>query len=162
MKIYLIVLILFGLYFWVQIKKAPDEKAKRAIINKAIVYGFILVVFILAALGRIHWLGAVFAALLPIVKAILVYGVRFFPLLARIYLKQEGSGSNPDSKTPSKSMDLTEARKILEVDAQASKEEIQKAYKRQIQKNHPDRGGNEYFASMLNEARDLLISNLKK
>ena len=158
MKIYLIVLILFGLYFWVQIKKAPDEKAKRAIISKTIIYGFILVVFILAALGRIHWLGAILAALLPIVKAILVYGLRFFPLLARIYSTQE----SPSTPTTSKSMDLAEARKILDVDATASEEEIQKAYKRQIQKAHPDRGGNEYFASMLNEARDLLISNLKK
>ena len=59
-------------------------------------------------------------------------------------------------------MDLQEARKILEVDEQATENDIQTAYKKQMQKVHPDRGGSEYFATKLNEARDMLLKELNK
>ncbi|MCC7259828.1 MAG: DnaJ domain-containing protein [Alphaproteobacteria bacterium] len=52
-----------------------------------------------------------------------------------------------------------EARKILGVGADAGEEEIQAAYKRLMQRIHPDHGGSEYLASKLNQARDLLLKH---
>jgi len=56
---------------------------------------------------------------------------------------------------------IDEAMRILELAPGAGAEEIKAAHKRLIQKNHPDAGGSEYFASKINEARDLLLKNLK-
>lgn len=58
--------------------------------------------------------------------------------------------------------EVGEARKILELGAGASEEDIKAAHKRLIQKNHPDAGGSKYLASKINEARDILIKNLKE
>ena len=43
----------------------------------------------------------------------------------------------------------------------ASDEEIDRAYKELIRKNHPDMGGSEYIAKKINAARDYIIKNQK-
>jgi DnaJ-class molecular chaperone len=50
-----------------------------------------------------------------------------------------------------------DAREILEVSANATRDEIINAYKRLIGKVHPDRGGSNYFAKQLNEAKAVLL-----
>jgi len=54
-------------------------------------------------------------------------------------------------------MSEEEARLILEVGRHADEEEIQKAYRRMMMQFHPDREGNAYMASKINEARDILL-----
>lgn len=72
------------------------------------------------------------------------------------------SGSTDSAYTPSDSrMTEQQARDILGVSASADKTEIIKAHKRLIQKLHPDRGGSDYLAVQVNQARDLLISLLE-
>ena len=53
---------------------------------------------------------------------------------------------------------LTEARSILGVGPQASREEIQAAYARLIRMAHPDTGGTAGLAAQLNAARDRLLN----
>ena len=55
------------------------------------------------------------------------------------------------------SMSPDEARAILGVKANASREQILSAHRRLMQKLHPDRGGNDYLAAQLNRARDCLL-----
>lgn len=50
-----------------------------------------------------------------------------------------------------------EARRILGVGAEASREEIQAAYGRLMRSVHPDKGGTEGLAAQLNAARDRLL-----
>ena len=65
---------------------------------------------------------------------------------------------NPHHPPPSQSpMDEAEARNILGVSSNATTKEIQTAYHQLMQKLHPDVGGNDYFASQLNRARDILL-----
>lgn len=54
-------------------------------------------------------------------------------------------------------MTASEARDILGVKPEASPEAIAEAYRRLMQKNHPDQGGSAYLAQHINEARRILL-----
>lgn len=57
------------------------------------------------------------------------------------------------------SMTETLALEILGLDGNASREDISAAHRRLMQKMHPDRGGSDYLAQRINQARDFLLRN---
>jgi len=67
---------------------------------------------------------------------------------------QGGYTPPPDN---SSGMNEAEALAILGLQPGASKEDIVDAHRRLMQKLHPDRGGNDYLAAKLNEAKALLL-----
>ena len=64
-----------------------------------------------------------------------------------------------DDKAGMQPMTVSEARDVLGVDATASQEEIEAAYRDLIVKNHPDHGGTDWIAAQLNQARDILLND---
>ncbi len=59
-----------------------------------------------------------------------------------------------------RSMNLEEAYRVLELKRNATREDVLAAYRNLMKRNHPDQGGSTYFATKLNEAKDLLLKNL--
>lgn len=55
-------------------------------------------------------------------------------------------------------MTIEEALRVLGLKGTPTKQEITGAYRKIMQQIHPDRGGNEYFAAKVNQARDVLNS----
>ena len=63
----------------------------------------------------------------------------------------------PPPGTSSDGMSADEARAVLGLGPEATREEIVEAHRRLIQRLHPDRGGSDYLAAKLNAAKDLLL-----
>lgn len=64
----------------------------------------------------------------------------------------------PPSRPPAVHLGPDEARRILGVGPDATREEIQAAYTRLMRAVHPDKGGTAGLAAQLNAARDRLLS----
>lgn len=56
-------------------------------------------------------------------------------------------------------MGLEEARRILDVEADATREDIIQAHRRLMQKMHPDRGGSTFLAAQINQAKKTLLNS---
>ena len=67
------------------------------------------------------------------------------------------SGPYEYDKTAS-AMSEQEARDILGVSSTAGKKEVIKAHKHLMQKLHPDRGGSDYLAQQINQAKSTLMT----
>ena len=158
------IVLIYLLLRWFR-RTAPEKVASllRRIALGAAIVGVIL----LAVTGRLHWLFALFAALIPLVRRIIPL-IRYIPLLRTLYARyrerQNGAntqGGQRTSSPPEGEMKLKEAYEILGLKPGATREEIKAAHRALMQKNHPDRGGSAWMAKQLNAARDRLLSEFK-
>ncbi len=144
---------------WFKIKKAKGEEKKKLVIW-TIAGSAIAMLGFLAITGRLNFItvaitGAV--ALLP--KAAQL--VRYLPILNQFRQQAKNSNQqhqNNQQATSHTSMSQKQACEVLGIKPDASKEEIIKAHKRMMQKVHPDRGGSDYLAAQINQAKDTLLS----
>jgi len=158
--IILLAVIAIGLLLWYKISNAPADKRKKLIFQSTagVIIGTLVV---LAATGRMHWLyaiGGTIAAFMPRV----ISALRYLPLVNRFrqqYTQNNTrqSGQQSTGRTNPGKMTTAEAREILGVKPDASREEIIRAHKRMMQKVHPDRGGTDLLAAQLNQAKDTLL-----
>jgi len=151
------VLLAYSLYRHLQ-KQPPAQR--RALMLR---YGFILLVVVLIALaatGRMHWLGAAIAALLPLLKYLLNAAIRLLPFLQQWQRQQPGADRGGAQHPPAPAntqMSRDEALQVLGLEGDASEEEIIEAHRRLMQKMHPDRGGSDYLAARINQAKNVLL-----
>jgi hypothetical protein len=210
------------------LKKLPPQQRRQALIKYG-GYGVVLIVILLAATGRLHWIGAVIAAVLPFVKQIGQFAIRALPflrwlrqqklnpsVLATPFLKvvidsksgqwqgqvvqgdhagknlndltqeqlielshqylqqdpasarllnaymrfrfQQGNDQNQQNQTAnSGDMNRKEALEVLGLGEEATEKDIIAAHRSLMQKVHPDRGGSDYLAAKINQAKDTLL-----
>ncbi|MEX0604681.1 MAG: DnaJ domain-containing protein [Marinobacter sp.] len=138
------------------------ERRKAATWKVALtVFGVILVFLVLT--GRVHILVAGVAALLPLLKRLPLL-LRHLPWLNKLYREyksgnhQTGGPGHQQTSVATGQMSIREACEILGVGQTCSREEVVAAHRRLMQKIHPDRGGNDYLAAKVNEAKAVLLN----
>lgn len=65
------------------------------------------------------------------------------------------------TELPARRMTVEEALSILGLDAGASADDIRTAHRKLIAQLHPDKGGTDYLAAKINQARDHLLKTLE-
>lgn len=60
-----------------------------------------------------------------------------------------------------RSFELDRARSLLGIRDDASRDDINNAWRERLAEHHPDKGGDEQLAQMINRARDLLLEDLE-
>jgi len=152
-------LVLFGLIYYIRryFSRNPEIAKKTYKL-------FILLISIIGVLFLLR-------AGLPILATILGGIVALYPKIGKltqlIYLYNSAGNifkkkhtQNSCNKNTS-NMSVKEACEILGVEKNATKQEIETAYKKNMVNNHPDKGGSKYLASQVNQARDVLMKRIK-
>lgn len=150
----LFALIVLGSWYWWQ--RQPSGKRGSATLKLILIF-VTIGLLAMAITGRMHWLGALIALVLPFLQKLLPLLLRFLPSLAGTLNRKRQDKKKQRSNRPNQQMSRDEALDILGLKPDASREDIIQAHRRLIQKLHPDRDGSAYLAARINEARDRLL-----
>ena len=162
MKSILLLIAIAVIYFILrrEYQRNPAQFTRRFAL--ALIALLFLGLLILVFTGKLHWFFALFGAALPFIGKASSF-LRAWPsVLALHALWKKHTGTDyqtSEAKTAQGSMTREEALKILGLEGHPDNEEVLAAYKRLMQKLHPDKGGNEYMAAKLNEARACLLKD---
>lgn len=153
-----VAVVAIALIVWYKIKSAKGEEKKKLIITSTVI-GVLAVLLIMGVTGHLSWLGALIGAGIAALPK-LAHLLRYLPLFQKI--KQDANqGNQQQAQQPvaNQGMSRDEALQILNLKPGASREEILQAHKCMMQKVHPDRGGSDYLAAQINQAKETLLNN---
>jgi DnaJ-domain-containing protein 1 len=83
--------------------------------------------------------------------------IRLLDAYIQRHRAEEWEPQEPPGGHEGATLAVSEAWAILGLEPGASREEVLKAYKRMMLRVHPDRGGSNYLAARINEAKELLL-----
>jgi len=137
---------------------------RRSLLIKYVCYGVIGLTIMLAVTGKIYWLGAAIAAVIPVASKLGIWGLRFLPVFQQWRKHKQSDHSKPRTKSAMNYSvaNYEEALALFGLTATADKKQIIQRHRELMQKNHPDRGGSNYLAAQINEAKTVLLEAVKQ
>ncbi|MDX9873335.1 MAG: hypothetical protein RBS88_00375 [Spongiibacteraceae bacterium] len=165
LRLLLVVAVIAAYFYFRRVAARLPPAQRRRLMFRAIVIGAIAGLTALAVTGRMHWAAPLLAALIPLLRGVVVLAM---PLLVR--LLGERVRPRPDPHGPAsgdkgrqqpppgpRGMQRSEALATLGLSDPVSRDDIIQAHRRLIQRVHPDRGGSDYLAARINLAKDVLL-----
>ncbi len=156
--ILLIAILGVALILWYKIKSTGPEERKKVIFWTILsVLGAVLL--LLGISGHLSLITAAIAGLFAMTPRILQYA-KYIPFIQQKFQQNPPPGGYQNQQTAStgrSDISKQQAYKILGLTPGCSREEIIAAHKRIMQKVHPDRGGSDYLAAQINQAKDMLL-----
>ena len=161
--IILIAVIGIALIVWHKVSKAKGEERKKMVLW-SIVGGVFAVLGLLAITGHLNVITAMIAGAVALLPRALQL-VKYLPFISKLYQQrgQQQAQNNNQHQQGSQtangknSMSVEQAREVLGLKPDCTKEDIIQAHRRMMQKVHPDRGGSNFLASQINTAKDVLL-----
>jgi len=160
-RIILALLVISGVWYvmW-KYRRLPLETRKKTFLQICLV-SLAVVLVILVASGRAHWIFAVLGGVVAFASRLLPY-LRHLPMLAKVLaafgivipgMAEAASTGAIDTSN----MSREDAAAILGLDVSADEQQILSAHKRLMNKIHPDKGGSDALAAQINAARDVML-----
>ena len=79
-KLLIVSSLILGIWYWRSVLRRTPAEKRRGFISNTAIWALLIVSIGLVAAGKMHWVGAGLAALVPAVKWIIVWGWRALPL----------------------------------------------------------------------------------
>ncbi|MGS2716580.1 hypothetical protein ACVBE9_00265 [Eionea flava] len=154
----LIILFIVLLFLAIRhIKLQPPEK-QSSLRWRYGLYALLGLAILLVMSGKLHWVAGAIAAIFPLLQ-------RFFPLIMRaLPFFKNRKNTTHHQKSPTQKvggMDKEKALQIFGFDILPEESVIIQRHRELMQKNHPDRGGSDFLAAQINEAKEVLLSERK-
>jgi len=160
--ILLIAILAIGLLLWYKIKIAKPAERKKLILW-SVLAGLGGVLLILAIAGHLNIITAAIAGLFALAPRALQYA-KYLPFLKKMMgddsANAQGAGSQGAGQrqaSSSQTMNQAQAFEVLGLQPGCTRDDIILAHKRMMQKMHPDRGGSDFMAAQINQAKDILL-----
>ncbi len=128
-----------------------DPKALIKVVKWLFIGIILAVIIFFAVTGRLAWAIAAVPALIPWLLRLRAAHRAF-----RGFGGQVG-GNSPGAPDARGAMTEEEAWRVLGLEPGATRDEIKKTHRRLIAGLHPDRGGSDYLAAKINQAKDVLL-----
>lgn len=120
------------------LQKSLNELRQACLFNPQLLRTFLEIqIFIIQSDGQVS--SAQQAALQSICNQLGIRGFNFDPFRQQQYSRQQHYQGYQQHARPSPRQDLSAAYTLLEIDSSASNDDVKKAYRRLMSKNHPDK-----------------------
>ena len=161
-RIFLALIAVAGIMWYLAWYHRADPESRRRSLRTITLYGIGIGLLVLVVTGRIPWLFALFSAAVPwINRAMAARRAWFF---FREWRGGDpggagGGGRRQETGRPIESMTREEALEILGLEPGATREEVIDAHRKLMSRVHPDKGGSDYLAQSINQARKILLDD---
>ncbi|MDT4291966.1 DnaJ domain-containing protein [Methylomonas sp. MO1] len=140
--------------------KVPAElRSKR--LKQLVWVAVALILLVLMLSGKLSGLLAIFGVIFAFLVRSMPLILRYAPQLHGIWLRFKAGNPQYGKPGPGSSrqagMTTTEAFEVLGLMPGATEEEIIQAHRKLISRFHPDRGGSDYLAAQINQAKKTLL-----
>ncbi len=162
-RILLLLLPVLLVYFVIRsLQKSPTFQlgSRIKIIIWILFIGLLIVLF---ATGKLNGLFAMLGLAIAFLARLIPSIVHYAPQLDRLW-KMFAGGRRTNQRAYDRGkrptgMTKAEALEVLGLKSGATREEIVDAHRKLISKLHPDKGGSDYLAAQINQAKKVLLTN---
>lgn len=158
-RLFLALIAVAGIMWYLAWYHRADPEARRRSLRTVTLYGIGIGLLVLVVTGRIPWLFALFSAAVPWINRAMAARQAWHYFRRWGDQGQGGAGGGQGPGRPIESMTRNEALEILGLRPGATREEVIDAHRKLMSRVHPDKGGSDYLAQSINQARKILLDD---